>query len=108
MCIRDRPVWRGLRMTDDDVLRGEVIQQLMCQGRIDKSRFERRFDIDFDDYFAEALDQLQPLAFEGLVTLPPGAIQVTSQGRYLLRIIAMCFDAYLSTAAQTPRFSKAI
>ena len=102
------PVWRGLRMTDDDVLRGEVIQQLMCQGRIDKSRFERRFDIDFDDYFRDALDSLQPLAGEGLVVLPSGAIQVTSQGRYLLRIIAMCFDAYLSAAAQTPRFSKAI
>ena len=95
-------------MSDDDVLRGEVIQQLMCQGRIDKSRFERRFDIDFDDYFSEALEQLQPLVGEGLVVLQRGVIQVTSQGRFLLRIIAMCFDAYLSTAAQTPRFSKAI
>ncbi|SIQ25482.1 oxygen-independent coproporphyrinogen III oxidase [Solilutibacter tolerans] len=102
------PVWRGLRMSDDDVLRGEVIQQLMCQGRIDKSRFERRFDIDFDDYFSEALEQLQPLVGEGLVVLQRGVIQVTSQGRFLLRIIAMCFDAYLSPAAQTPRFSKAI
>ena len=35
------PVWRGLSMTDDDVLRGEVIQQLMCQDVIDKSRYER-------------------------------------------------------------------
>ena len=103
------PVWRGLRMTDDDVLRGEVIQQLMCQGRIDKSRFERRFDIDFDAYFSEALEQLQPLVGEGLVLLQPGVIQVTSQGRFLLRIIAMCFDAYLApAAASSPRFSKAI
>lgn len=103
------PVWRGLSMSDDDVLRGEVIQQLMCQGVINKSRFERRFDIDFDAYFAEALARLESLVAEGLVTLHKDAIRVTSRGRYLLRIIAMCFDAYLSTAAPSqPRFSKAI
>lgn len=103
------PVWRGLNMSDDDVLRGEVIQQLMCQGVIDKSRYERRFDIDFDEYFAEARKRLQPLVGEGLVTLHEDAIRVTSRGRYLLRIIAMCFDAYLSTAASAqPRYSKAI
>lgn len=103
------PVWRGLSMTDDDVLRGEVIQQLMCQGVIAKSRYKRRFDIDFDEYFAEALERMQPLASERLVTLHEDAIRVTSRGRYLLRVIAMCFDAYLSTAAPSqPRFSKAI
>ena len=103
------PFWRGLSMTADDVLRGEVIQQLMCQGVVAKSRYERRFDIDFDEYFAEALERMQPLASERLVTLHEDAIRVTSRGRYLLRVIAMCFDAYLSTAAPSqPRFSKAI
>ena len=28
------PVWRGRHLDFDDVLRGEVIQQLMCQGSI--------------------------------------------------------------------------
>ena len=66
-------------MTDDDVLRGEVIQQLMCEGAVAKSRFERRYDIDFDDYFSDALARLQPLAAEGLVTLQADAIRVTSR-----------------------------
>ena len=95
-------------MTDDDVLRGEVIQQLMCQGVIEKSRYERRYEIDFDAYFADALERLAPLQDDGLVTVRPGVIQVTSRGRYLLRIIAMCFDAYLAAAPAQPRFSKAI
>ncbi len=103
------PVWRGLQMSEDDVLRGELIQQLMCQGTIDKSRYERRFDIDFDAYFGDALARLQALAAEGLVALHPDAIRVTSRGRYLLRIIAMCFDAYLpAVPPEAPRFSKAI
>ncbi len=102
------PVWRGIAMTDDDVLRGEVIQQLMCQGVIDKSRYERRYEIDFDAYFADALGRLAPLQDDGLVTMKPDVIQVTSRGRYLLRIIAMCFDAYLAAAPAQPRFSKAI
>ena len=102
------PVWRGLAMSEDDVLRGEVIQQLMCQGEIDKSRFERRFGIEFDDYFAEGLEKLAALQGDGLVDVYPDAIRVTSRGRYLLRIIAMCFDAYLANASAQPRFSKAI
>ena len=65
--------------------------------------------MDFDAYFSDALARLEPLKAEGLVTLHEVAIRVTSRGRYLLRIIAMCFDAYLSTAAPSqPRFSKAI
>ena len=105
------PVWRGLQVSADDQLRGAVIQQLMCDGRIDKALFERRYDIDFDAHFDAALGRLAPLAADGLVQLAPGEIRATSRGRWLLRIIAMCFDAHLHPAAapdDRPRFSKAI
>lgn len=61
------PVWRGRHLDFDDVLRGEVIQQLMCQGSIGMAAIERRFAIDFPSYFAIALAQLGPLAADGLV-----------------------------------------
>jgi oxygen-independent coproporphyrinogen-3 oxidase len=35
-------------------------------------------------------------------------VRVTSRGRLLLRIIAMCFDAYLDDKAQAARYSRVI
>ena len=106
------PVFRGMHLSEDDLLRADLIQQLMCQGEVPIGALERRYAIDFGDYFADALAQLQPLQADGLVRLEPGRIAVTTQGRLLLRNIAMCFDHYLQTpanaATQTPRFSRAI
>ena len=107
------PVFRGMHLSDDDVLRADLIQRLMCQGEIPVGALERRHDIDFSGYFADALERLRPLEDDGLVRLEPGRIAVTAQGRLLLRNIAMCFDHYLpadppSDGAERPRFSRAI
>ncbi|MGQ0428407.1 MAG: oxygen-independent coproporphyrinogen III oxidase [Gammaproteobacteria bacterium] len=101
------PVWRGIELDADDLLRADVIQELMCQGDVDVARIEERHGIGFRDYFARSLAELAPLVEDGLVTVEPGRIASTSRGRFLLRIIAMCFDRYL-TAGQAPRYSRAI
>ena len=104
------PVFRGMRLTEDDQLRADLIQALMCHGAIPIDALERRYAIDFADYFAEALRKLAPLAEDGLVRVERHRIVATSRGRLLLRNIAMCFDRYLDspTAVATPRFSRAI
>ncbi len=104
------PVFRGMRMSEDDRLRADLIQRLMCQGEVPITALERRYAIDFDVYFTDALQRLQPLVTDGLVRIEPDRIVVTSQGRLLLRNIAMCFDLYLDTPAPvaSPRFSRAI
>ncbi len=104
------PVWRGMHLDEDDVIRADVIQQLMCHGRIDFEQFERRHVIRFAEYFAESLPRLAPLEADGLVEVSADAIQATSRGRMLLRIIAMCFDRYLPASAEpaTMRFSRTI
>ena len=104
------PVFRGMRLNEDDQLRADLIQQLMCQGEIPVAALERRYAIDFATYFALALERLAPLAEDGLVRIERERIVVTSRGRLLLRNIAMCFDRYLDQTATiaTPRFSRAI
>ncbi|HEV8332765.1 MAG TPA: oxygen-independent coproporphyrinogen III oxidase [Steroidobacteraceae bacterium] len=105
------PVWRGRHLDFDDVLRADVIQQLMCLGSIDRAAVERRHEIDFRTYFADTLARLRPLAADGLVTVDEQRIAATSRGRLLLRIIAMCFDRYLNECGRdvaAPRFSRAI
>jgi len=104
------PVFRGMRLTEDDQLRADLIQQLMCQGEIPVAALERRYGIVFEVYFAEALRRLQPLAADGLVRIVPDRIRVSPQGQLLLRNIAMCFDRYLddSSPLTPPRFSQAV
>ena len=104
------PVWRGMRLEEDDVIRADVIQQLMCHGALDYDDLGRRHVIDFPRYFAEALRRLQPLQSDGLVELAANGLRATSRGRLLLRIIAMCFDRYLPTQAATasPNFSRTV
>ena len=105
------PLHRGLTLDDDDVIRAAAIQELMCTGAIDCAALSMRHDIDFDEYFADALDQLASLAADGLVELGAKRLVATSRGRLMLRIIAMCFDRYLPAlpaAATTPRHSRAL
>lgn len=103
------PLWRGLTLQPDDRIREEVIQQLMCQGEIDVAAIETRHQIDFDSYFPAALEKLQALEHDGLVSRQGDGWVATARGRLLLRIIAMCFDAYLDQAPPAPvRFSRAV
>lgn len=106
----DLPVWRGMRMSSDDRLRADLIQQLMCHRHIDVDALEARYGIDFAQYFAGSLERLQPLADDGLVQIQPGRINATARGRLLLRIISMCFDAYLPAQPRDSggQFSKVI
>lgn len=97
------PVWRGMAMDTDDIVRAEIIQQLMCAGRLDIALLERRFGIDFNRYFAGSLQRLRSLAADGLVTMSGSIVAATDRGRLLLRTIAMCFDRYL----QEPRATHA-
>jgi oxygen-independent coproporphyrinogen-3 oxidase len=102
------PVWRGLELDADDVLRAELIQQLMCHGRVDGHALAARHGIDFEQYFAVELAALQHLAADGLARYHDGVVAATRQGRPLLRLIAMCFDRYLQAPQQPARYSRAI
>ena len=92
------PVWRGLALTDDDLVRADVIQSLMCDGAVDFAKIESRHGIRFDSYFADALARCGPLVADGLVSIAGRRLRATDRGRFLLRVVAMCFDRYLPSA----------
>ncbi len=103
------PVARGLRLSEDDMIRRDAINRLMCHGVIDVREFEAQHRLDFSVYFAQELYRLRQLATDGLVELKSERIEVTPRGRFLLRIVAMVFDAYLDRQREAPlRFSRTI
>ena len=105
-----RPATRvGYRMTADDHIRKEVIMQLMCDLELDKRAIEKKFDINFEDYFKNDIPKLDQFIREGLLTNDPEKIHVIGSGILIIRNIAMCFDAYLEEMMRTkPVFSKTV
>ena len=102
-------VHRGLRLTRDDVIRRDVIQQIMCYGVLDFDATAARYGIDFGSYFAAELRALEPMVADGLAEFAAPGLRVLPAGRLLLRHLGMAFDAHLAAAqAAQRRFSKAI
>ncbi len=101
-------VFRGVLLTDDDVLRRDVITRLMCHFVLYKAEIEAQYGIRFDEVFADALEDLKPMEADGLVSLHSDRIEVHPLGRLLVRNIAMPFDAYLRKAGEAKRFSRTV
>lgn len=100
---------RGLRLEPEDLLRADLIQRVMCRGRVDFAAVERRHGIDFGAHFGPELRDLARLAADGLVTLDEYGFTVTPRGRLLLRVVAMAFDAsFRKLATPESRHSRVI
>ncbi len=103
------PVHRGVKLSEDDVLRNFVIMELMSNFKLNIKRVEKEFNIDFSKYFADALSDLQEFVEADLVTITDKEIDINITGTMLIRNIAMPFDAYMKkTDDNKKRFSKTI
>jgi oxygen-independent coproporphyrinogen III oxidase len=96
----DFAIERGLRLSRDDRLRRELMQQLYGYGTIDRRALEARFGISFEEYFAEEMTRVRVLAEEVLVVIEDETIRLTIPlGRLLVRVVAAAFDRYLPAGA---------
>ncbi len=100
------PVMRGYRLNADDQLRRDVINALMCHGRIDFAEIEAAHGISFYDTFASALAELAEMAGDGLLDIGDRHIIVRPGGRLMMRNMAMAFDAYLTPHEE--RYSRTV
>ncbi|MDJ0880895.1 MAG: oxygen-independent coproporphyrinogen III oxidase [Gammaproteobacteria bacterium] len=100
------PIVRGLVMSEEDRLRKQIINQLICHFHLDIQSFEQHWHLQFNDHFAHEITELEAMAKDGLLTIDDQAIQVQPKGRLLIRNICMVFDAYLQH--NVVQFSKVI
>ena len=89
-------VARGLWLSPEDRLRGELIQSIMCHRLIHIDAVERRHGIHFSVHFQRELQRLHRLQDDGLVLIDRRRIEVTPAGQLLLRVVASVFDAWLT------------
>jgi oxygen-independent coproporphyrinogen-3 oxidase len=102
------PTLRGLRLEPDDLLRRELIGELMCQFALNVVAFSQKYRINFQQYFASELVELADLEKAGLVHASPDRITVPIKGRLLVRRVAMAFDRHLRDSQTQARYSKVV
>lgn len=100
------PIYRGIAVNEDDCLRREVIQQLICNYTLNVNRIESEFDIDFTTYFEDELHCLESMQQDGLISIGERRLDVSSKGQLLIRNICKVFDRYRQTSED--KFSKMI
>jgi oxygen-independent coproporphyrinogen-3 oxidase len=103
------PFERGVMLNEDDKIRQYVIMELMSNFKLDIKRFEAKFGLVFKEYFADAIEALQPFADEELLIMDDEKIECSQTGTLLIRNISMPFDAYMKKhAANKKTFSKTV
>ncbi|WP_297485295.1 oxygen-independent coproporphyrinogen III oxidase [Sulfurimonas sp.] len=103
------PFERGVSLNEDDMIRQYVIMELMSNFKLDIQRFEKLYNVNFKEYFADAIEALKPFVDEGLITLSDKKIECSQTGTLLIRNIAMPFDAYMKQHASSNKtFSKTV
>lgn len=98
------PIAKLIARNDDDIARANMIESLMsfyqftCKNDLEQSVFD------------SAQEKLQLLVDDGFVLIKTNSLEVTDLGKFFLRNIAACFDAYLDKHQESnaPRFSQAL
>ena len=99
------PTVRGRALSADDRLRRAVIERLMCDFEADLGEIARAHGGRSED-LADSLDELAPLAEDGLVAREGERIIVPAEARPLTRVVCAAFDRYL--AQDAARHARAV
>ncbi|MHA1567347.1 MAG: oxygen-independent coproporphyrinogen III oxidase [Alphaproteobacteria bacterium] len=99
------PIHRQIALSAEDALRREAINQIMCNMAVDLAALCAAHGHPADT-LDDALDAIDTMAADGLVSRQGHRITVLKPGRCFLRNIASAFDAYLDGRAG--RHSQAV
>ncbi|MBU3600563.1 oxygen-independent coproporphyrinogen III oxidase [Polynucleobacter sp. 30F-ANTBAC] len=102
------PTLRGLELNADDLMRRELIGELMCQFELDTVSFAKNHTINFETYFAAEIEELKGLEEAGLLVWQNKKIVIPTKGRLLVRRVAMTFDRHLRDSKTEAKYSKVV
>ncbi len=88
---------KGYALTDDDRLRAELIERLMCDFRVDVDAVCARHGCK-PERLGEALARIGEMEADGIVRRHDGVIELAPEARGLARAVAASFDAYLASS----------
>ena len=90
---------KGYALTDDDRLRAEIIERIMCDFSVDLDPICARHGSAAEAMLKSA-PRLQDLISDGIVELDGTSLAVADDARFLVRSVAAAFDAHLDGSKQ--------
>ena len=96
---------RGYRLTDEDRVRGDIIESLLTRFEADLGADRQGVRPD-RQWINRALIGLDDLAEDGLCTITGSVVSIPADARFLARIVAHRFDGFAATS--TARHSVAV
>lgn len=91
---------RGHAFTDDDRMRGEIIERIMCDFGADIGAICRRHG-RMPDRLLGSASRLEELSGSGIVTIDGSNLRIADDARFLARSVAATFDAYIGGSLAT-------
>jgi oxygen-independent coproporphyrinogen III oxidase len=96
---------RGVALSDDDRLRRDIIERLMCDMTVDLNALCTTHGMA-REILNDGMKRMEPLTEDGIVEVNDGRVTLTAEGRPFVRLVAAAFDAYLNKGEM--RHSKAV
>ena len=88
------PVFRGLKLNNDDKIRQHATQQIRSYFKIDYKNFEKNFNINAKEYFKKEIEFLKDMEKDNLIRFVDSGIELTEFGRDFVQNIMNIFDRY--------------
>ena len=85
---------RGYVLTEDDILRREVNFSLQCNQIIEIDKINKKYNIEFKEYFKKELVRLRKGEDDGMLIISDTKIESTIKGRYFIRHMCQIFDTF--------------
>jgi oxygen-independent coproporphyrinogen III oxidase len=88
---------KGYALTDDDRLRADIIERIMCDYGVDLGAICARHG-SAPEAMLQSAPRLRDLISDGIVELDGASLAVTEHSRFLVRSVAAAFDAHLDAS----------
>lgn len=103
------PALKSCALTDEDRLRAEIIERLMCLFTVNIPQLCQKYRFDENRFNGEMMD-LMHWADQGMIEISAdGTITIQPEAHMITRLIAAVFDQYLDQSqSAAPRHARAI
>ncbi|KQS77151.1 coproporphyrinogen III oxidase [Rhizobium sp. Leaf384] len=91
---------RGYALTEEDRMRAEIIERLMCDFDVDLERIALEHGFD-PQGLVRGNARLRALEADGVLAIDGARLRVAKDTRFMVRAVAAAFDAYLQVPAAT-------
>lgn len=88
------PIVRGKAFEGEDLLRSDVIEEILCGFSVDLDLVARRHGASVETFVGD-LEKLRPMVEAGWVSITGARVEIVRHGIELARLVASAFDSYL-------------